>query len=388
MADWQEEKRRVLEEAHCIVFKVGSAVITDDQGLSLDVIDRLADQIAAVSRLPGGERRRIVLVTSGAVSAGRSVCRERGVEQESHGMSARQAFAAIGQGRLVRAWDDAFRKRGLSTALILLTRDDIRSRERLLNIRNTFAELLSWGVVPIVNENDTVSIRELKFGDNDTLASLLVNLVGAELYVSVTTAPGVYDRNPAEPGAAIMESIPNVFALNLGTLCGGKTTLGTGGMYSKLLAARRAAQLGVPTYILPGREPDIIARAFASGLKGAGTWVCPRQHAIPQRKFWLAYKTEPLGTIEVDDGAAEALLNRGKSLLPGGIVSVEGTFQKGAPVRVTHNGVSIGVGLSNYSSAEIERIRGLKRIEVAAILGDAHYPEVIHRDNLLLGAAV
>ena len=165
-------------------------------------------------------------------------------------------------------------------------------------------------------------------------------------------------------------------------------TLGTGGMYSKLLAARRAAQLGVPTYILPGREPDIIARAFASGLKGTGTWVCPRQHAIPQRKFWLAYKTEPLGTIEVDDGAAEALLNRGKSLLPGGIVSVEGTFQKGAPVRVTHNGVSIGVGLSNYSSAEIERIRGLKRIEVAAILGDAHYPEVIHRDNLLLGAAV
>lgn len=212
--------------------------------------------------------------------------------------------------------------------------------------------------------------------------------MGAELYVSVTTAPGVYDRNPAEPGAAIMESIPNVFALNLGTLCGGKTTLGTGGMYSKLLAARRAAQLGVPTYILPGREPDIIARAFASGLKGTGTWVCPRQHAIPQRKFWLAYKTEPLGTIEVDDGAAEALLNRGKSLLPGGIVSVEGTFQKGAPVRVTHNGVSIGVGLSNYSSAEIERIRGLKRIEVAAILGDAHYPEVIHRDNLLLGAAV
>ena len=278
MADWQEEKRRVLEEARCIVFKVGSAVITDDQGLSLDVIDRLADQIAAVSRLPGGERRRIVLVTSGAVSAGRSVCRERGVEQDSHGMSARQAFAAIGQGRLVRAWDDAFRKRGLSTALILLTRDDIRSRERLLNIRNTFAELLSWGVVPIVNENDTVSIRELKFGDNDTLASLLVNLVGAELYVSVTTAPGVYDRNPSEPGAAIMESIPNVFALNLGTLCGGKTTLGTGGMYSKLLAARRAAQLGVPTYILPGREPDIIARAFASGLKGTGTWVCPRQH--------------------------------------------------------------------------------------------------------------
>ena len=303
-------------------------------------------------------------------------------------MSARQAFAAIGQGRLVRAWDDAFRKRGLSTALILLTRDDIRSRERLLNIRNTFAELLSWGVVPIVNENDTVSIRELKFGDNDTLASLLVNLVGAELYVSVTTAPGVYDRNPAEPGAAIMESIPNVFALNLGTLCGGKTTLGTGGMYSKLLAARRAAQLGVPTYILPGREPDIIARAFASGLKGTGTWVCPRQHAIPQRKFWLAYKTEPLGSIEVDDGAAEALLHRGKSLLPGGIVSVEGTFQKGAPLRVTHKGVSIGVGLSNYSSAEIERIRGLKRIEVAAILGDAHYPEVIHRDNLLLGAAV
>jgi len=388
MADWQEERRRVLEGARCIVFKVGSAVITDDQGLSLDVMDRLADQIAAVSRLPGGERRRIVLVTSGAVAAGRSVCREMGVEKDSNGMSARQAFAAVGQDSLVRAWDDAFRKRGLPTALILLTRDDIRSRERLLNIRNTFAELLNWGVIPVVNENDTVSIRELKFGDNDTLASLLVNLVGADLYVSLTTAPGVYDRNPAEPGAGIMPCIPNVFALNLGTLCGGKTTVGTGGMYSKLLAARRAAQLGVPTYVLPGREPDVLTKAFASGLEGTGTWVSPRPHAIPQRKFWLAYKTEPLGSLEIDDGAAEALLHRGKSLLPGGIVAVEGTFQKGAPVRVTHKGESLGVGLSNYSSAEIERIKGLKRIEVAAVLGDAHYPEVIHRDNLLLGAAV
>ena len=169
-------------------------------------------------------------------------------------------------------------------------------------------------------------------------------------------------------------------------MCGGKTTVGTGGMYSKLLSARRAAQRGIPTLILPGREKDIILRAFAG--EEVGTWVRPSLKAIPMRKFWLAYKAAPVGRVLVDDGAAQALTQRGKSLLPGGILEVEGSFDKGDLIRIVHQGASLGVGVSNYTADDIRRIKGLKRIEVAAILGDAHYPEVIHRDNMLLDAAI
>lgn len=386
--DWNEEKRRVLDTARCVVFKVGSAVLADRNGMRRDVFCTLARQMAAIATRPDGGRRRIVLITSGAVAAGRCVLRERGATVETSGLSARQAAAAIGQSRLVMLWEEAFSDQRLPIAQVLLTCEDFRSRERLLNMSNTLSELMDWGVVPVINENDTVSTAELKFGDNDTLASLLVNLVGADVFVSVTSAPGVFDTNPTTcPDARVMPCIEDVFALNVGQLCGGKTSVGSGGMYSKLLAARRVAQRGVPTYILPGREPDIISRAFEH-QGDPGTWVCPRRESIPSRKFWMAYRTTPAGSVEIDAGAAEALLHRGKSLLPGGVTRVEGTFQKGSLIRVIHDGASLGVGLSNYSSAELAKIRGLKRIEVAAILGDAHYPVVIHRDNLLLDAAI
>lgn len=387
--DWREEKRQVLDRARCIIFKVGSAVVTDRIGLNHEIIRSLAAQMAAVTALPDGGRRRIILVTSAAVAAGRSVLRERGIRADTTGLSARQAAAAIGQGRVVLAWESAFREQNVTIAQILLTGDDFRSRERLLNASNTFAELLAWNVVPVINENDTVSTAELKFGDNDTLASLLVNLAGADLFVNLTSAPGVLAADPATcPDAGVLPCIEDVFSLNLGQMCGGKTSVGSGGMYSKLRAARRAAQRGVPTYILPGREPGVIVRAFAHE-GDPGTWVrAGASHTIPSRKFWLAYRTKPVGSLEVDAGAVEALLHKGSSLLPGGITAVQGNFQKGALVSVTHDGRTLGVGLTNYNSATLARIRGLKRIEVAAILGDAHYPEVIHRDNLLLEAAV
>lgn len=200
----------------------------------------------------------------------------------------------MGQGQLMRAWDEVFRAYDFPTSQVLLTRDDLRARQRFLNARNTFAELMDWGVLPIVNENDTVSVSELKFGDNDCLASLLVNLIGADLYINLTSAPGVYAANPQEvPDAGILECVEDVAGLDLGRMCGGKTSVGTGGMYSKLQAARRAAQLGVPTLILPGREADVLARAFAG--EAVGTWVRPEEHAIPRRKFWLAYQSDPAG---------------------------------------------------------------------------------------------
>ncbi len=420
---WQQERARVLSQARVVVVKVGSAVLTDASGLNSQVLEGLAAQLAFLRDLPlTGEdaasagqpepaphatdasapaqgARRIVLVSSGAVAAGRAALASRGRAVEPTGLSARQAAAAVGQGQLMQAWDKVFLAYGMPTAQVLLTRDDLRARQRFLNARNTFAELLQWGVLPIVNENDTVSISELKFGDNDCLASLLVNLVEADLFINLTSSSGVLAADPQKhPDAPVMDYIDDVAALDLGQLCGGKTSVGTGGMYSKLLAARRAAQLGVPTLILPGREPAVIGRAFAAaGACSApaghepfdrGTWVRPAHHAIARRKFWLAYQSDPAGSVHVDDGAARALLHKGGSLLPGGVRAVEGGFQCGGLVRVLHNGESIGVGLSNYSAPDLKKIMGLKRHEVAAILGDAHYPEVIHRDNLLLDAAI
>ncbi|MDR2055543.1 MAG: glutamate 5-kinase [Desulfovibrio sp.] len=402
LEDLRRERRRAVSQARAVVVKVGSAVLSDARGLDTAVVSGLARQMALVQGSPGKTcpPRRLVLVSSGAVAAGRAVLAAAGQKVDAANLAARQAAAAVGQGQLMRAWDMAFAAHGMSTAQILLTRDDLRSRERFLNIRNTVAALLEWNVVPVVNENDTVSVSELKFGDNDCLASLLVNLTGADLFVNLTSAPGVQSADPRlKPDSPVMECIEDVTALDLRRLCGGKTEAGSGGMYSKLLAARRAAQIGVPTLILPGRAPHVLARAFGLDAGGTadnaetrktcpGTWVRPSGRAISRRKFWMAYQAEPAGAVAVDAGAADALLRKGGSLLPGGVRSVEGVFQKGSLVRVLHEGRSIGVGLSNYNATQLRRIMGLKRHEVAAVLGDAHYPEVIHRDNLLLDAAI
>lgn len=377
-------REKTLETAHTLVVKVGSAVLTTADGLHLSVMYNLVEQLARLAR----QGRRICLVSSGAVAAGRTALPDRG--RSVVGLSGKQALAAIGQGCLMREYEHAFAAQGLLCAQVLLTRDDLRSRTRFLNARNTFMNLLDWGVVPIVNENDTVAVQELKFGDNDQLASLLLNLVEGDLYINLTSADGVLAVNPekAAPGAVVpcLDSIEDIASLDIESLCGAKTSVGTGGMRSKLMAARRASQLGVPTLILPGRRPDILDRVFAG--EHVGTWVCPAEQAVSRRKYWMAYQSEPQGTVVVDEGAARALEEKGGSLLPGGVTAVEGTFEPGALVRVVCGEHHIGVGLTNYSSEELERIKGLRRVEVAAALGDAHYPEVIHRDNLLINAAV
>ena len=385
---WQKERQTILDNANLLVIKVGSAVLADDNGLDMGIMQNLARQMAQL-RNTGKEGRLFVLVSSAAVAAGRAkLARDVQGTHDTNGLAAKQAVAAIGQCQLMQAWDRAFQPYGIPTAQVLLTRDDLRARQRFLNARNTFSELLSWGVLPIVNENDTVSVQELKFGDNDSLASLLVNLVGGQVCINLTSAPGVRANNPQiNPDAPILDYIDDAASLDLNRMCGGKTTVGTGGMYSKLRAAQRTAQIGVPTLILPGREQDILIKAFA-GEFPCGTWIRPASHAISRRKFWLAYQSDPSGSILIDQGAAKALQHNGSSLLPGGICRVDGNFQKGALVRVNHDGNNIGVGLSNYSAADLKKIMGLRRHEVAAILGDAHYPEVIHRDNFLLEAAL
>ncbi len=382
-----------LGKARMLVIKVGSAVISGPDGLDLSSMANIAAQISALcyTRADSGAKRRAILVTSGAVAAGRACLAACGKKLEKYSLAQKQAAAAVGQGLLMEAWTNVFKSHAMPVAQILLTRDDFRSRERFLNARNTFSELQSFEVVPSVNENDTVSVSELKFGDNDCLSSLLVNLAEADLFINLTSAPGVKADNPqTNPDAPFLEIIEDISSLEIRKICGEKTASGSGGMYSKLLSARRVSQLGVGTLIIPGRKKDALLAAF--GLAPAdefnGTWVCPAAHAISSRKFWLAYQSNPAGLVEIDNGAANALANHGASLLPGGITSVEGVFPRGAIVEIRSGVQVLGVGLTNYNSAILKKIIGLKRHEVAAILGQAHYPEVVHRDNMLLHAAI
>jgi len=380
MQDWKSLKSEALERARRIVVKVGSAVLTTGAGLDLAVVKSLARDMAGLHK----KGRDILLVTSGAVAAGRAVIRQA----ELTGIPDRQAASAIGQSRLMHAYDQAFGEHGLTTAQVLLTRDDLEGRERYLNVRNTLRTLLGWRCLPVVNENDTVAVQELVYGDNDCLASLLVGVVDADLFVNLTSAKGVFTENPEEnPDAVCHQCLDGIAGLDLEGMCRGKTVSGTGGMHSKLLAARRAAQLGVPTLIVAGREPDRLSRVFAG--EDLGTWVAAEGRPISRRKFWLAYTAEPKGGLWIDTGAASALRDGGKSLLPAGIVRVEGEFEKGAPVRILDfQGQTVGVGLANYDSEDLKKIMGLHSTKIAQVLGQAPYPEAVHRDNMVLDAAL
>ncbi len=378
---WREHRRRVMAEARRVVVKVGSAVLAGPGGVDQAVVADLARQVAGLA----AEGREILMVSSGAVAAGRGVIAGRYVPSS---VPHRQAASAIGQSRLIHAYDQEFARHGKAAAQVLLTRDDLECRERYLNLRNTLRTLFDFGVIPIINENDSVAVQELVYGDNDCLAGLLVGVVGAELLVNLTSAGGVFANNPDEnPDAAPLACIPDIGSLDIEAMCGKKTLLGTGGMRSKLLSARRAAQLSAPTLILCGRDPGAMVRAFAG--EDVGTWIMPEKKAISRRKYWLAYNLDPKGGIVIDAGAARALRERGKSLLPAGIVDVAGDFGVGAPVRIlSADGQIVGVGLTNYASADLKKIMGLRSNRIAQVLGQASYPEAVHRDNMVLGAAV
>jgi glutamate 5-kinase len=380
-SSWRERRDEILEQARTIVIKVGSAVLTTNGELDLRVLNNLADQIAALH----DQGREIILVSSGAVSAGRKYLR---IGAEGSALPEKQASAAVGQSRLMHNYDEAFERFHKTTAQILVTRDDLCSRHRFLNTRNTFSTLLANRVVPIVNENDTVVVQELNFGDNDFLASLILNLVQADLFINLTTADGVFAGNPdSDPDAVKYECIDSIRQMDLESMCRGKTLSGAGGMYSKLLAARRADQIGVPTLIVSGNTRFVLEKIFSG--QDLGTWIMPGQRFVSQRKFWLAYNLAPEGRLLLDDGAKEAVLFKGKSLLPAGIREVRGSFGAGALVELLgSDGKRIGAGLSNYSSSDLERIAGRKTAEIPQILGDwAEDEEAVHRDNLLLDVA-
>lgn len=369
-------RQEALDNARRVVVKVGSAVLTNGEGLNREVIANLAAGITSL-RLSG---REVILVSSGAVAAGRKML-GRG---RAGGIREKQALAAAGQCTLMRTYEELFAHSSVKVAQVLLTHDDLSHRKRYLNARNTLFTLLDWQVLPIINENDTVSVEELRFGDNDTLAALVTNLTEADVLVCLTDVDGLYTGNPAVDSAArpllTVARVDRTVEEMAGFVSG---ALGTGGMRSKIMAAKTVAALGGASFIGSGRQPDILQRLFAG--EPLGTFFLPKQQRLQSRKHWIAYTLRPKGDLVLDAGAVRALVERGTSLLPAGIRAVHGKFGKGAPVQcIDEAGQPVATGLANYASDEIARILGAKTSAIESILGYKDDDEVIHRDNLVL----
>jgi glutamate 5-kinase len=372
-----ERRRSYLGKARRVVLKLGSSVLTAEDGLNLPLIQRLVGEIAGLSE----DDRQFVMVSSGAVAAG---LRKLGFSERPAGMPQVQAVAAAGQSSLIQTYEEAFAAHELKVAQILLTSDDLSIRERFVNAKNTLFTLLLWGVVPIINENDTVATDELRFGDNDHLAALIANLVEADLLILLTNTEGLYARDPREDPEAPLLSFLETTDPRLATAAGVRpSALGTGGMGSKLEAVKKAAAAGVPCLIANGLRPGVLGQVFSG--QEVGTFFLPQAHKLSSRQYWLAYNVAPKGAILVDTGAREALVHMGKSLLPAGILEVFGGFPKGSAVSLMDpEGKNFAMGLSNYSSRDINRIKGKQTQEIAQSLGHEDLDEVIHRDNLVI----
>jgi glutamate 5-kinase len=370
-----ELRAQHLGQAKRIVVKIGSNVLTAKSGLDLRMIGRLCDEISTLKE--GG--REVILVSSGAIAAG---VKKMGLAARPKAVPEQQGCAAVGQCSLMMAYEDAFERTDLRAAQILLTRDDLANRKRYLNARNTLLALLGWGVVPVINENDTVAVEEIRFGDNDLLSAMICDLASADLLVILSTIDGLYDRDPADPKAKLVGVVDSVDRKVERYASPTKTEFGLGGMQSKLLAAKRVALGGRPTVIAQGK-PGILSRLFAGEV--LGTLILPAEHKLTSRKRWIAFMCAPRGELVLDDGACKVLTAGGKSLLPSGIVEVRGRFREGSPVRcISAQGAEIGIGLVNYSSVDLAKIAGLHSSDIEATLGYRLYDEAIHRDNLVV----
>ena len=368
--------RQSLTDARRWVIKIGSAVLTDNgQGLNKASIERLAQSVIAL-REDGAE---VIIVSSGAVAAGLA---RLNMTMRPSALDQLQAAAAVGQSSLVQAYEAAFAPSGYLCAQILLSHDDVRSRERYLNARATLQTLLSQGVIPIVNENDTVVTDEIRFGDNDTLAALVANLIDADLLVMLTDQAGLFNTDPRATPDAQLITEADAHDTTLDKMVSEGTALGRGGMISKLRAARLAARSGTLAIIADGREPETVG-ALKRGAS-VGTLLTTDKQPQPARKQWLASLLYPKGAVTLDDGAVRGICDLGRSLLPVGVVDVSGDFVRGDLVRcLDAGGQEIARGLCNYSAVEARKLRGRTSTEIESILGFGGDEELIHRDNLI-----
>jgi glutamate 5-kinase len=372
------DRTQLLNSVRRVVVKVGSAVLTASQGgLDTEHIQALTDSLSRVQK----KGHELVLVSSGAIAAG---VKKIGLRRKPSSIPEKQAAAAVGQASLMWVYERSFNKNGHKVAQILLTRDDVSDRRRFLNARNTLWTLLRWGILPIINENDSVVIDEIQFGDNDCLSALVTNLVQADLLVILTDTDGLFDADPkVSPEARLISMIENVDERVLSLVQLTTSDVGTGGMTSKLQAAKTAAIYGVPTIITSGRSSDILERVLAG--EDVGTLVLPKENRINSWKHWIAYSKTTCGSIVVDPGARRAILENGRSLLPSGIREVAGHFGTGDSVScLGEDGMEFARGLVNYSSDEVRRIQGKRTSEIQSLLGYKYFDEVIHRDDLVI----
>lgn len=369
--------RESLSQVRRIVVKVGSSTLTHRTGqLNYGRIERLVRELADLAN----QGKELILVTSGAVSAGMGRLQ---LTEKPKTIPEKQAAAAVGQGILMHTYEKLFAEYGQVVAQVLLTREDSVDRRRYLNSRHTLQTLLAKRVIPIVNENDVVAIDELKIGDNDTLSALVAGIVDAALLVLLSDVAGLYDKNPQEHSDARLIPVVTDITPEISALAGGPgTARGTGGMYTKLQAAKIAIKSGVAMIIANGAQDGVLQDIIAG--KDVGTLFVPQENPLHVRKRWIAFGSRIRGTIAVDAGCARAIVEHGSSLLPSGIVRVENDFAPGSIVRVLSvDGREIARGITNYSAADVRRIMGAHSQDIADILGGKTYDEVIHRDNLV-----
>ncbi len=370
-------RKDLLKPVKRVVVKVGSGVLTEKNGLNMTVINDLTEDMCALRK----RRIEVILVSSGAIASG---IKKMGLSKRPQSISQQQAMAAIGQSSLIMAYEEAFGHHKQKVAQVLITRDDLNHRRRYLNARNTLFTLLSWKVIPIINENDTVVVDEIKFGDNDNLSAMVTNLTESHLLINLTNIDGLFDKDPWKHKDAklirVVKKVDRKVAKYASSIPG---FLGTGGMASKIKSARKVALGGIPTIIANGLKPGILRHIFLG--EEEGTLFLPQEGPLCSRKHWIAFTKSPKGEILIDRGAETALVEKGKSLLPSGIKEVRGRFSLGDSVLlVSETGNVVAVGMVNYHSGNIKEIMGAKTAEIESRLGFKHDDEVIHRDNLVL----
>lgn len=376
-------RQEIATTASPIVVKVGTRVLTHGDGrLDQQQIERLADQMHALWQ----QQHQVVLVSSGAVGAGMS---ELKLSQRPTDLARLQAVAAVGQTKLIEAYDRTLRQHGRHAAQVLLTAGDLHQRTGYLNVRNTLRSLLDLGAVPIINENDTVAVDELMttFGDNDRLAALVTNLLRAPLLIILSDVDGLYDGPPSQGQAKLISTVTRIDDQVISYVRDRASGLSKGGMASKLQAARMATLAGENVILANGREPDVLVRIVRG--EPIGTAFLAQGKSFTPRKRWIGFSARPRGVLTIDDGACQAIVQVARSLLPIGVVAVEGHFQKGDVISLCdRSGRERGRGLTNYSSDDLRQIVGLHSDEISAVLGRCPYTEVVHRDNLTVTDSV